>query len=304
MTTSPTNDVMALERLRTLLTEAIDKPGIDSPAEHAEDALTALPAARFERTVNDAGVPMRRVVACGEWEMDPCPTKRGPMSVPDFAASPPPAIPVEKLHALWRSIYSADQAALSSEQRYSRDLVARLRAAIYDVATQFGTESPEHQRIRYALTGRGPGSPSEQALEAVAEADRNVGVEDVVCGETACPDFGSRNMGEGTCPTEHAVRRDMVTETETERILRQMISEMQPHYNRAMSGEFQPRRDDAVAAWLKSRRDEYTRNEVDDVNGWFVLDNLLDDYRLHADTGAPLSTPTDELGPHGPGEVR
>lgn len=44
-----------------------------------------------------------------------------------------------------------------------------------------------------------------------------------------------------------------------------------------------PARGDAVEAWLKAQRGATT--SWDD---WHVLDNLLDRYRLHADTGTPL----------------
>lgn len=46
----------------------------------------------------------------------------------------------------------------------------------------------------------------------------------------------------------------------------------------------QAQRGDEVAAWLKKHRDGYSKPQV----GWFVLDELLEDYRLHADTGTPL----------------
>ncbi|NEA52371.1 hypothetical protein [Streptomyces sp. SID10815] len=47
----------------------------------------------------------------------------------------------------------------------------------------------------------------------------------------------------------------------------------------------QPRRGDEFERWLKSQRDEHR----DTGNGvWTTLDNLLDQYRLHADTGTPL----------------
>lgn len=46
-----------------------------------------------------------------------------------------------------------------------------------------------------------------------------------------------------------------------------------------------PSREDAVAAWLKERRDACLRGSV----GRMTIDNLLNDYRLHADVGAPLS---------------
>jgi hypothetical protein len=54
----------------------------------------------------------------------------------------------------------------------------------------------------------------------------------------------------------------------------------------------QPRRGDAVETWLKAQRDEY-REQTDD---WFHLDELLDQYRLHADTGTPLDQHVCERG--------
>jgi len=46
-----------------------------------------------------------------------------------------------------------------------------------------------------------------------------------------------------------------------------------------------PRRGDEFEAWLKQQRDDHR----DSGRGqWSVLDNLLDRYRLHADTGTPL----------------
>lgn len=45
-----------------------------------------------------------------------------------------------------------------------------------------------------------------------------------------------------------------------------------------------PRRDDAVAAWLKAQRDA----AADYPQAYDVIDQLLDEYRLHADTGTPL----------------
>lgn len=53
-----------------------------------------------------------------------------------------------------------------------------------------------------------------------------------------------------------------------------------------------PHRDDEVAAWLKRMRD---RDWCQDA--WYAIDMLLDDYRLHADTGTPLSE--EVVGPHG-----
>lgn len=56
---------------------------------------------------------------------------------------------------------------------------------------------------------------------------------------------------------------------------------------------YQPERGDAVEAWIKRHRDSYG-SQVDDA--WRVLDDLLDDYREHADTGTPLDR--EVQGPH------
>lgn len=52
-----------------------------------------------------------------------------------------------------------------------------------------------------------------------------------------------------------------------------------------LPGEFTPQRGDDVETWLKRRRGVYPRESV----GWRVLDDALDDYRLHADTRTPLA---------------
>lgn len=54
--------------------------------------------------------------------------------------------------------------------------------------------------------------------------------------------------------------------------------------------DFVPTRDDAVAAWIKRSRDQYEHDEhvyTTDMR-WDALDDLLEDYREHADTGVPL----------------
>jgi len=53
-----------------------------------------------------------------------------------------------------------------------------------------------------------------------------------------------------------------------------------------------PRRSSDVEAWLKAQRDRF------DVGGlcWHALNDLLDDYRDHADTGTPLTA--EVVGPH------
>lgn len=45
-----------------------------------------------------------------------------------------------------------------------------------------------------------------------------------------------------------------------------------------------PRRGSDVEAWLKAERDKYQER----TEAWYALDELLDDYRLRADTGRGL----------------
>lgn len=45
-----------------------------------------------------------------------------------------------------------------------------------------------------------------------------------------------------------------------------------------------PRRGDQFEQWLKQQRDQYHEPNDD----WILLNELLDQYRLHADTGTPL----------------
>lgn len=48
-----------------------------------------------------------------------------------------------------------------------------------------------------------------------------------------------------------------------------------------------PRRGDHVEAWLRDQRDRHTDGFTRDPE-WEALDDVLDLYRLHADTGTPL----------------
>lgn len=49
-----------------------------------------------------------------------------------------------------------------------------------------------------------------------------------------------------------------------------------------------PSRDDDFATWLKARRDEH-EDRYGRAPAWYLLDDLLETYRLHADTGTPLN---------------
>ena len=60
-----------------------------------------------------------------------------------------------------------------------------------------------------------------------------------------------------------------------------------------------PHRGSDVEAWLKRKRDEYalTDGTPGDYEAWTAMNDALDDYRMHADTGTPLDVPTEEIGP-------
>lgn len=49
-----------------------------------------------------------------------------------------------------------------------------------------------------------------------------------------------------------------------------------------------PARGDAVEAWLKTQRDSF-EDHYGRLPAWYAVDGVLDRYRLHADTGTPLT---------------
>ena len=49
----------------------------------------------------------------------------------------------------------------------------------------------------------------------------------------------------------------------------------------------QPMRGDAVEAWIKRQRNCYDQGSDE----WYALDDMLDDYRVLADTGEELPDP-------------
>jgi hypothetical protein len=62
------------------------------------------------------------------------------------------------------------------------------------------------------------------------------------------------------------------------------VDSLRAEVTRSRAVPHMPRRDDAVATWLKWLRDAYAW----DRPTWSNLDEVLDLYRLHADTGTPL----------------
>jgi hypothetical protein len=77
--------------------------------------------------------------------------------------------------------------------------------------------------------------------------------------------------------------------------LRQFLQAL-THTGPAWQPPHRPQRGDAVEAWLKQQRDQYGWHGTNDATRWNTLDRLLDDYRLHADTGTPLDQHACENG--------
>lgn len=72
----------------------------------------------------------------------------------------------------------------------------------------------------------------------------------------------------------------------TEDLLRALIEQRDAAVRAA---DFRPSRADDVAAWIKRQRDLYSHGD----EHWDTLNTLLDEYRLHADTGTPLTERAD-----------
>lgn len=49
-----------------------------------------------------------------------------------------------------------------------------------------------------------------------------------------------------------------------------------------------PARGDAVEQWLRTQRDQF-EDRYGRAPAWYTVDAVLDAYRLHADTGTPLT---------------
>ncbi len=150
----------------------------------------------------------------------------------------------------------------------------------------------------------------------------------VRCGEPTCPDFGSADFGEGSCPADHALAGTLVDHDREQVARTQAAAELARRFASVLDGtaltendevvqalvravmrsghpldagpQHVPTRGGDVAAWIKRKRDQFGQeSQYPDRRRWWVLDRLLDDYRDHADTGTPLDQ--DVAGPHGEG---
>lgn len=55
---------------------------------------------------------------------------------------------------------------------------------------------------------------------------------------------------------------------------------------------------ESIETWLKKWREEYRDPDGQKRNPWYTVDGMLDDFRLHMQTGTPLDQPAAD-GPHG-----
>lgn len=70
-------------------------------------------------------------------------------------------------------------------------------------------------------------------------------------------------------------------------LLRRLLAAV-THSGPGCNPEPLPARGDAVEAWLKTQRDTHS-DRYGVTPAYFILDDLLDQYRLHADTATPLT---------------
>jgi hypothetical protein len=94
-----------------------------------------------------------------------------------------------------------------------------------------------------------------------------------------------REDGEATnapCSNDYAAHEDDVSEWPD------WLAALAGTWRPAYPAGTQPRRGDAFEAWLKKERDDYASDRANDPAAYDALDDLLDRYRLHADTGTPL----------------
>lgn len=126
-------------------------------------------------------------------------------------------------------------------------------------------------------------APGDRDDEAQQPEDEDAGPRCRYCGAD-CSDGRSWDGGDlyacGPCSDGRAARN---------RAARDAAKARQPD-----TETLRPARGDQFEAWLKAQRDEY---EVRSSPQWGALDEALDTYRLHADTGTPLDQHACD-GPH------
>jgi hypothetical protein len=100
--------------------------------------------------------------------------------------------------------------------------------------------------------------------------------------------------------TTDGIVADDIARTEDQAFIRHAIEDIPALIAEVerLRREHDPRRGSDVEAWVKQQRDLHPKDS-DWSHGWYVLDDLLNDYRDHADCGVPLGEKVS--GPH-PGE--
>lgn len=91
----------------------------------------------------------------------------------------------------------------------------------------------------------------------------------------------------------------LITRTREAKTVRETLRETEDQLGQArkrLAAQAMPARGDAVEVWLKAQRDVHS-DRYGVTPAWYVLDDALDRYRLHADTGTPLDQHACD-GPH------
>ena len=134
----------------------------------------------------------------------------------------------------------------------------------------------------------------EQQRRAKAEAELRRVADEEQPAETQGATTGDKAAALGMTPREYRAASHRAAEEQIREAVQGLYAEvgfrvLDALDARPVVGEqpdtHAPLRGDAVEAWLKAQRDRDSRDTV----RWEVLDDALDAYRLHADTGTPLS---------------
>lgn len=257
-----TTDQLAIEHFRTIVAEAIDKPGMDAPWKEAAPVVDRFPGARFEYFVNEHGIPMRKVVVESEATVDPNPQVRcSDKTCPDYGSADFGEGRCPASHALSAPLAGqGDHRSWAPSQRMVDAVDRALKQA--------------------------EGSGDNRTLAAC----------DAVMALYPAAEHGLGRIQEWLA-TYPPMPAEAVTGPDVEaRIVRQ-LRDMINGRGQTATGDLLPCRGDAVATWLKRRRDELDGQAGGDLTAmWMALDSVLGDYRNHADTGTPLTE--DVRGPY------
>lgn len=150
----------------------------------------------------------------------------------------------------------------------------------WNVAPVFRSVDPnaDHYDLADAVLAVLP-EPADRGAEALAERYKA----DYLSACTQIADMHAAAVGEARGPIRGVVEDVADVRARAEHAEAAVLRKAADEAQQPTAG--QPRRGDAFAQWLKAQRDEY---EQTTGREWRALNEVLDTYRLHADTGTPL----------------